>query len=112
MTNRECCHESIRVRATEGRHAHGESSSWRFARVFPCIENSEERTLPKWWRPRIKRTREHALEANRESDDELEAWHRENIAMMKRRAEVDQVRQFFRKPQSLEDCKAQLDKLK
>ena len=25
--------------------------------VFPCIKNSQERTLPKWWRPRMKRTR-------------------------------------------------------
>ena len=29
----------------------------RAQRMFPCIENSQERTLPKWWRLRMKRTR-------------------------------------------------------
>ena len=44
---------------------------------------------------------EHVLETNEASDDELEAEHRETIALMtiakQRRAEVDQARQFFRK---------------
>ena len=52
---------------------------------------------------------ERFLEANEASDDELEAEHREAVA---RRAEVDQARHFFRRPQSSEDRKARLDKLK
>ena len=59
---------------------------------------------------------EHVLEANEASDDELEAEHQEAVAMMTTakqcRAEVDRARQFFRKPQSSEDRKARLDKLK
>ena len=55
-------------------------------------------------------------EANEASDDELEAEYQEAVALMtiakQRRAEVDRARQFFRKPQSSEDRKAELDKLK
>ena len=50
------------------------------------------------------------------SDDELEAEHQETMALItiakQRRAEVDRARQFFRKPQSSEERKARLDKLK
>ena len=80
------------------------------------IENRQERALPKWWRPRMKRTKEQVLEQNEASDDELEVKYREAAAMMtiakQRRAEVDRARQFFRKHQSSEDSKARLDKLK
>ena len=59
---------------------------------------------------------EHVLEANEASDDELEAEYQEAVALMtiakQRRAEVDRARQFTRKPQSSEDRKAKLDKLK
>ena len=58
----------------------------------------------------------HVLEAKEASHDEWEAEYQEAVAMMaiakQRRAEVDQARQFFRKPQSSEDREAQLDKLK
>ena len=54
----------------------------------------------------------YVLEAKEASDDELE----EAVAMMtiaeQRRKEVDPARQFFRKPQSSEERKARLDKLK
>ena len=53
------------------------------------------------------------LEANEEPDDELEAEYQEAVALMtiakQRRAEVDQARQFFRKPQQSENRKARLD---
>ena len=53
---------------------------------------------------------------NEASDDELEAEYQEAVALMtiakQRRAEVDLARQFFRKPQSSEDRKARIDKLK
>ena len=59
---------------------------------------------------------EHVLEENDASHDELEAEYQEAMAMMtiekQRRTEVDRARQFFRKPQSSEDRKARLDKLK
>ena len=59
---------------------------------------------------------EHFLEATEASDDESEAEHWEAVALMtiakQRRAEVDQARQFFRKPQSFQDRTARLDKLK
>ena len=59
---------------------------------------------------------EHVLEANEASDDEMEAEYQEAAAMMtvakQRRTEVDRARQFFRKPQSSEERKARLDKLK
>ena len=59
---------------------------------------------------------EHVLEANEASDDELEPECQEAAAMMtiakQRRAEVDRAGQFFQKPQSSEDRKARLDKLK
>ena len=59
---------------------------------------------------------EHFLEATEASDDESEAEHWEAVALMtiakQRRAEGDQARQFFRKPQSFEDRRARLDKLK
>ena len=46
---------------------------------------------------------EHVLEENAASDDELEAEYQEAVALMtiakQRRAEADQARQFFRKPQ-------------
>ena len=58
---------------------------------------------------------EHVLEENEAAEDELEAEYQEAVAMLtianQRRAEVDRARQFFRKPQSSEDRKAQLDKL-
>ena len=58
---------------------------------------------------------EHVLEENEASDDELEVEYQEIVTMMtipkQRRAEVDRARQFFRKPQSSEDRKVQLDKL-
>ena len=58
---------------------------------------------------------EHVLEANEPSVDALGAEYQEVVAMItiakQGRAEVDRARQFFRKPQSLEDRKAQLDKL-
>ena len=70
-------------------------------RGFPCIEKDEE---------------EHVLEENEASDDEFEAEYQEAAAMMtiakQRRAEVDRARHFFRKPQSSEDRKATLAKLK
>ena len=85
--------------------------------VFPCIENSQERTPPKWWRPRIHEDEEeHVLETKEVSDDELEAEYQEAAVMMtiakQRRAEVDRARQLIRQTQSLEDRKARLDKLK
>ena len=59
---------------------------------------------------------EHFLEATEASDDESEAEHWEAVALIsiakQRRAEVDQARQFFRKPQSFEGRTARLDKLK
>ena len=59
---------------------------------------------------------EHVLEENVASEDELKAEYHEAVAMMtiakQRRAEVDQVGQFFRKLQSPEDRTARLDKLK
>ena len=59
---------------------------------------------------------QHVLEANEASDEELEAEHRETMALItiakQRRAEVDRAQQFFRKPQSSEERKARLDKLK
>ena len=59
---------------------------------------------------------EHILEANEAFDDESEAEYQEAIDLMtiaeQRRAEVDRARQFFRKPQSCEERKAKLDKLK
>ena len=62
------------------------------------------------------RTRRSTLGANEASDDELEAEYQEAVAMMtvakQRRTEVERARQFFRKPQSSEDRKARLDKLK
>ena len=72
---------------------------------------------PKWLRIQDEEDEEeHVLEANEASDDELEAGYQEAVAMMtigkQRRAEVDQARQFFRKPQSSENRKAKLDKLK
>ena len=80
------------------------------------IENRQERALPKWWRPRMKMTKEQVLEQNEASDDELEVKYQEAAAIMtiakQRRAEVDRARQFFRKTQSSEDRKARLDKLK
>ena len=58
----------------------------------------------------------HVFEAKEASDDELEAEYQEAAAMMtteeQRRAEVDRARQFILKPQSPEDRKARLDKLK
>ena len=58
---------------------------------------------------------EHVLGTNEASDDELEAEYQEAVAMMtvakQHRTEVERARQFFRKPQSCEDRKAQLDKL-
>ena len=57
----------------------------------------------------------HVLEAKEASDDEWEAEYQEAVAMMtvarQRRAEGNRARRFFREPQSLEDRKAQLDKL-
>ena len=59
---------------------------------------------------------EHVLEENKASDDELEAESQEAVAVMtiakQRKAEVDRARQIFRKPQSSEERKARLDKLK
>ena len=59
---------------------------------------------------------EHVLDANQASDDEPEAEYQEAVALMTiakhRRAEVDRARQLFRKPQSSEDRKARLHKLK
>ena len=57
--------------------------------------------MSKWW---MKRRREStSLEENAASDDELEAEYQEAVALMtiakQRRAEADQARQFFRKPQ-------------
>ena len=58
----------------------------------------------------------HVLEAKEASDDEWEAEYQDAVAMMtvarQRRAEANRARQFFREPQSVEDRKAQLDKLK
>ena len=49
---------------------------------------------------------ERVLETNEASDDELEAEHRETIALItiakQRRAEVDQARQFFRKKKRIQ----------
>ena len=63
-----------------------------------------------------KQSGAYLLEENEASDDELEAEHKEAVALMttakQRRAEVDHARQFFRKRQSSEDRKARLDKLK
>ena len=56
------------------------------------------------------------LEENEAFSEELEVEHQEAVAMMTlarpRRAEVNRARQFSRKPQSSEDSKARLDKLK
>ena len=54
---------------------------------------------------------EQVLEENEASEDELEAEYQEAVAKQ-RRAEVNRSRQFSRKPQSSEDSKARLDKLK
>ena len=58
---------------------------------------------------------EHVLDKNEASDDELEVEYQEAVGLMtnakQRRAGVDRARQFFRKPHSSEDRKAQLDKL-
>ena len=54
---------------------------------------------------------EHVLEEIEASDDKLEAEYQEAVAMMtiakQRRTEVDRARQFFRKPKSSEERKAQ-----
>ena len=59
---------------------------------------------------------EHVLEENEASEGELEAEYQVAVALMtitkQRRAEVDRARQFFRTPQSPEDRRVQLDKLK
>ena len=59
---------------------------------------------------------EHVLKENMASDDELEAEYQEAVAMLtiakQRRKEVDRGRQFVRKPQSPQDRKARIDKLK
>ena len=79
----------------------------------PCIENSPERTLPKWWRPRMKRTKgSRSSTKNEASDDELEVEYQEAAAIMtiakQRRAEVDRARQFFRKPSHLKIARPEL----
>ena len=59
---------------------------------------------------------EHVLEGNEASDEELEAEYQEAVTMLtiakQRRTEVDRAKQFLRKPQSSEDRKARIDKLK
>ena len=59
---------------------------------------------------------EYVIEENEAFDDELEIEYQVTVAMMtiakQRRAEANRARQFFREPQSSEDRKAQLDKLK
>ena len=59
---------------------------------------------------------EPVLEVNDASEDELEPDYQEAVAIMtvakQRRTEVDKARQFFRKPQSSEERKARIDKLK
>ena len=52
---------------------------------------------------------ERVLETNEASDDELEAEHRETMALItiakQRRAEVDQARQFFRKKRNSKESR-------
>ena len=101
------------VRATR-RRAPGDSWSWCFARGSSLASKTVRSVLC----PRMKRYEgEHVLEANDASDDELEAEYQEAVALMtiakQRRAEVDRARQFLSEnPQSSEDRKAELDKLK
>ena len=65
--------------------------------VFPYIENSQERILPKWW-PRMKRTRESTC--SRKMRLPMTSLRQEAAAMLtiarQRRTEVDRARQFLR----------------
>ena len=85
--------------------------------VFPCLEKQSGVYSAQVVEAQDEEDEEkHVLEVNEASDDELEAQYQEAVALMtigiQRRAEVDLARQFFQKPQSSEDRKARLDKLK
>ena len=96
--------------------SHCDSSSWGFARSVPL-----SRKKPGAYSAQVVEAqdeedeKEHFLEANGGSQRRVGGEHEEAVALMttekQRRSEVDQARQFFRKPQSSEDHKARLDKL-
>ena len=104
------------VRATERRHAHGDSQARTLRGSVPLHQKQSGAYSAQVVEAQDEEDEEeHVFEDTEVSDDEWEVEHQEAVVMMttakQRRAEVDQARKFFRKPQSTEDRKAQLSKL-